>query len=84
MQKGEIWILKKENSDYAPEVKILELFETNIGKKQEMVKVKHMLNGLIAKHSGQDVKKAEADMERNEWMSAQEALEYGLIDKIIE
>jgi ATP-dependent Clp protease protease subunit len=50
---------------------------------EEMLKVKKMLNGLIAKHSEQEISKAENDMERNKWMTAEEALEYGLIDKII-
>ena len=50
---------------------------------EEMMKVKSMLTEIMAKHTGKTVKKAEADMERNKWMDAKEALEYGLIDKII-
>ena len=50
---------------------------------EEMMKVKSMLTEIMAKHTGKTVKKAGDDMERNKWMSAEEALDYGLIDKII-
>ena len=40
MQKGEIWILKGEHDKYAPEVKILEVFQMSIGKSREMIRVK--------------------------------------------
>ena len=50
----------------------------------EMVKVKKMFIELMAKNTGQDIKKVEQDMERNNWMTPQDALKYGLIDKIIE
>ncbi|AHB41319.1 hypothetical protein P148_SR1C00001G0528 [candidate division SR1 bacterium RAAC1_SR1_1] len=51
---------------------------------EEMLKVKAMLNGIIAKHTGQKASKISQDMERNKRMTSQEALEYGLIDKIIQ
>jgi ATP-dependent Clp protease protease subunit len=38
---------------------------------------------ILAKHTGQDVKKIEADCDRDNFMTAKQALEYGLIDKII-
>lgn len=50
---------------------------------EEMLKVKKMLTKIIAKHSGKDYDEALADMERNKWMSPEDALNYGLIDKII-
>ena len=50
---------------------------------EEMLKVKKMLTEIIAKHSGKDYDEALADMERNKWMSPEDALNYGLIDKII-
>ncbi len=50
----------------------------------EMVKVKKMFIELMAKNTGQDIKKVEQDMERNNWMTPTDALKYGLIDKIIE
>ena len=50
---------------------------------EEMLKVKTMLNGIIAKHTGQKADKVSKDMERNKWMTPEDALAYGLIDKII-
>ncbi|MDR0859737.1 MAG: ATP-dependent Clp protease proteolytic subunit [Candidatus Peribacteria bacterium] len=50
---------------------------------EEMMKIKKILTEIIAKNSGQKYEKALADMERNNRMSSEEALEYGLIDKII-
>ena len=37
----------------------------------------------MAKHAGKKYEEALADMERNKWMSPEDALAYGLIDKII-
>lgn len=51
---------------------------------EEMLKVKDMLNGIIAKHTGQKPAKVSQDMERNKWMTSEEALAYWLIDKIIQ
>ncbi len=50
---------------------------------EEMLKVKKLLTEIIASNTGQSFKKAEADMERNNRMTSEEALNYGLIDKII-
>ncbi|MCL2362299.1 MAG: ATP-dependent Clp endopeptidase proteolytic subunit ClpP [Defluviitaleaceae bacterium] len=44
---------------------------------------KKKLNKIIAQNTGQPISKVEADSDRDFWMSAEEALEYGLIDKII-
>ena len=51
---------------------------------KEIQRLKDSLNQLLAKHTGQDVKKVELDTERDNFMSAAEACEYGLIDKVIE
>jgi len=40
-------------------------------------------NIIIAEHSGQPFEKVAADGERNFWMTAQEALEYGMVDQIL-
>lgn len=51
---------------------------------EHIIKTKDLLNELIAKHTGQDIEKVKIDTERDKFMKAQEALEYGLIDKIVE
>ena len=50
---------------------------------KEILRMKTMLNELMAQHTGQKVEKIKKDTERDNFMTAQEALEYGLIDKII-
>ena len=51
---------------------------------EEMVKVKNMFIDIFAKHTGQKTATVAQDMERNKWMNAEEALKYGIIDKIIQ
>ena len=51
---------------------------------KEIMRMKHMLIDIIAKNSGQPYDKVKEDCERDHFLSAQEALEYGLIDKIVE
>lgn len=50
---------------------------------QEILKVRDRLNQLIAEETGQPPEKIAKDSDRNFWLSAQEALEYGLISKVI-
>ena len=50
---------------------------------KEILRMKKMLNELLAEHTGQKVEKIKKDTERDNFMTAEEALEYGLIDKII-
>ena len=50
---------------------------------RELIKIKQKLNELLAKHTGQPLEKVERDTDRDNFMSAQEAMEYGLIDKVI-
>ena len=50
---------------------------------QEILKIRKKLNELIAHETGQTVEKIAKDSDRNFWMSAEEALEYGLVPKII-
>jgi ATP-dependent Clp protease protease subunit len=49
----------------------------------EIQRVKDELNRLMAHHTGQDVEKVTGDTERDNFMTTDEALEYGLIDEII-
>jgi len=51
---------------------------------KEILRIREELNQIMSKHSGQDIEKVTADTERDNFMSAQEAQEYGLIDKVIE
>ncbi len=50
---------------------------------REILRVRAGLNEIMAKHSSQPIEKVERDMERDFWMSAQQAREYGIIDEII-
>ena len=45
--------------------------------------MKEMLTGILAKNSGQDIERLKQDCERDYYMSAAQAVEYGLIDKVI-
>ena len=50
---------------------------------REILYLKKRLNEMLAEHTGQDLEKIEADTERDFFMSAEEAMEYGLIDKVV-
>ncbi len=52
-------------------------------KAEQILKIKERLNKLLAKHTGQDIKKIEVDSDRDYYITAQEAVKYGLIDKVI-
>ena len=51
---------------------------------EQILKIKDKLNRILSERTGQPLEKVVADTERDNYMSAQEALEYGLIDKIME
>ena len=51
---------------------------------QEILKIRARLNELMAYHSGQPIEKIEVDTERDNFMSAQQAKDYGLIDAVVE
>ena len=51
---------------------------------ERILKMKHRLNEILANNTNQDIKKIENDTERDHFLSASEAKEYGIIDKIIE
>ncbi|HTY08173.1 MAG TPA: ATP-dependent Clp endopeptidase proteolytic subunit ClpP [Candidatus Edwardsbacteria bacterium] len=50
---------------------------------KEILLIKEKLNQILSHHTGQPVTKIAADTDRNFWMSAQEAKEYGIIDDIM-
>jgi ATP-dependent Clp protease protease subunit len=51
---------------------------------REILKVKKRLNEIYAKHTGQPVDRIEKDMDRDYFMSPEEALEYKIIDRILD
>jgi ATP-dependent Clp protease protease subunit len=51
---------------------------------REIAKLKKELYEIIAKHSGQSYRKIWKDADRDYWMTAEEAKEYGMIDEILE
>lgn len=51
---------------------------------REILRIKKQLNEIMAKKTGQSIEKIEKDTDRDYFMSAEEAREYGLIDKVIE
>jgi ATP-dependent Clp protease protease subunit len=50
---------------------------------EEILKAKTMINDILAKHTGQPVEKIAAETERDRYMTADEAKEYGLIDEVL-
>ncbi|KKA43974.1 MULTISPECIES: ATP-dependent Clp endopeptidase proteolytic subunit ClpP [Salinivibrio] len=50
---------------------------------QEMIKTKHRLNTLLAEHTGQPMEVIERDTDRDNFMAAQEAVDYGLVDAVL-
>ncbi len=50
---------------------------------REALRLKDMLNEILAKNTGQKLTKIKADVERDFWMSASEAKAYGIVDKIV-
>src|SRR5690606_11501692 len=50
---------------------------------REILRIKHALNDILAKHTGQPLERIERDTDRNFYMSADEALQYGIIDGVL-
>ncbi|MCX6725662.1 MAG: ATP-dependent Clp protease proteolytic subunit [Candidatus Saccharibacteria bacterium] len=50
---------------------------------KESLRIKHRLNEIMARNTGQTVKKITEDMERDYWMTAEDAKKYGVVDKVI-
>jgi ATP-dependent Clp protease protease subunit len=59
---------------YAPDVEI---------QYKELQRMQNLLHELLAKHTGQDVKKVSDDFDRDRWMSAEDAVEYGIVDEVL-
>lgn len=50
---------------------------------RESIRIKKLLNEILAKQTGQKLAKVEKDVDRDYWMDAKEAVAYGLIDKVV-
>ena len=50
---------------------------------KEIIKVKNTIHNILVEHTGQDIEKIREDTERDYFMSAQEAMEYGIVDRVI-
>ena len=51
---------------------------------KEMLKLKHRLNGIIAKHTGKTLDDIDKDTDRDNFMSPEEAKAYGLVDEVVQ
>jgi len=51
---------------------------------EEVLKAKHLMNELLAQHTGRDIKLIEQETERDRYLSPTEAKEYGIVDEILE
>ena len=51
---------------------------------EEVIALKRRLNKIMSKHTGQDIEQIEKDLERDNFMGAKEAMEYGLIDSVLQ
>ena len=51
---------------------------------QEIMRIKQILNGILATHSSRSIDDLEKDTDRDNFMSAAEAVEYGLVDEVVE
>lgn len=50
----------------------------------EIIRTRKTLNGILVKHTGQPIERVEQDTERDHFMSGIDAVEYGIVDKVIE
>jgi ATP-dependent Clp protease protease subunit len=50
---------------------------------QEIMRIKQILNGILANHSGRSIEDLEKDTDRDNFMSAAQAVEYGLVDEVV-
>ena len=50
---------------------------------RQIIQLKKELYEILARHSGADIKTIEKDADRDYWLTAQEAVEYGLVDNIV-
>ena len=51
---------------------------------KEILRIRDRLNDILAKHTGQDIERIKVDTDRDNFMSGRDAVEYGLIDNVLE
>ncbi len=51
---------------------------------KEILRLRSRLYQILAKHTGQSAEKIEKDCDRNLWLEAQEAIDYGLVDRVLQ
>jgi ATP-dependent Clp protease protease subunit len=51
---------------------------------KHMLKLKNTLNGILSKHTGKPIEQVERDCDRDNFMSAEEAKAYGLVDQVVQ
>ena len=51
---------------------------------KEILRIRDRLNDILAKHTGQDIERIRVDTDRDNFMGGRDAVEYGLIDKVLE
>jgi ATP-dependent Clp protease protease subunit len=51
---------------------------------KEILYLKDRLNGILSQHSGKSIEQVKKDTDRDNYLSAKEAVEYGLIDKVVD
>jgi len=50
---------------------------------EEIMRMRELTSGILAKHTGQPLEQIERDVERDRWLDAYQAMEYGLVDQVI-
>ena len=50
---------------------------------REILYIRERLNGMLSEHTGQPIEQIEKDTDRDNFMSAQAAVEYGIVDKVL-
>ena len=51
---------------------------------QEILSIRHRLNEVLARHTGKDISVIQQDTDRDNFMTAEDAVAYGLIDRVVE
>jgi ATP-dependent Clp protease protease subunit len=50
---------------------------------EELIRIRELTSGILARHTGQSMEQIELDVERDRYLSAAQAKDYGLIDEVI-